>query len=129
MLDKLGLTKKDGEGYRLRTDGGGRLRLALTTYVGFLPFTQIAEMIVEQWKKIGIRGEVQEMERGLATARVQRQRAPDLLRDAVGRRQHARALPAVLPGQRREPAGTALRHLVLERGGQGQDAARRACAS
>jgi ABC-type transport system substrate-binding protein len=39
--------------------------------VGFLPFTLIAEMIVEQWKQIGIRGEVQEMERGLATARVQ----------------------------------------------------------
>ena len=64
MLDKLGLDKKDGEGYRLRADGGGRLRLALTTYLGFLPFTQIAEMIVEQWKKIGIRGEVQELERG-----------------------------------------------------------------
>jgi peptide/nickel transport system substrate-binding protein len=70
MLDKLGLSKRDGEGYRLRTDGGGRLRLALTTYLGFLPFTKIAEMIVEQWKKIGIRGEVQEMERGLATARL-----------------------------------------------------------
>jgi peptide/nickel transport system substrate-binding protein len=71
MLDKLGLTKKDSEGYRLRTDGGGRLRLALTTYVGFLPFSRVAEMIVEQWKAIGIRGEVQEMERGLASTRVQ----------------------------------------------------------
>ncbi len=71
MLDKLGLTRKDSEGYRLRADGGGRLRLALTTYIGFLPFTRVAEMIVEQWRKIGIRGEVQEMERGLATARVQ----------------------------------------------------------
>ena len=71
MLDKLGLTKKDSEGYRLRADGGGRLRLSLTTYIGFLPFTQIAEMMVEQWKKIGIRGEVQEMERGAATTRVQ----------------------------------------------------------
>jgi len=70
MLDKLGLTKKDAEGYRLRSDGGGRLRVTLTTYIGFLPFTHIAEMIVEQWKKIGIRGEVQELERGLATARV-----------------------------------------------------------
>jgi peptide/nickel transport system substrate-binding protein len=70
MLDALGLTKKDSEGYRLRADGGGRLRLALTTYLGFLPFTQIAEMIVEQWKKIGIRGEVQELERGLATTRL-----------------------------------------------------------
>ena len=27
-------------------------------------------MVVEQWKKIGIRGEVQELERGLATARM-----------------------------------------------------------
>ena len=71
MLDKLGLTKKDSDGYRLRADGGGRLRLSLTTYLGFLPFTQIAEMTVEQWKKIGIRGEVQEMERGAATTRVQ----------------------------------------------------------
>jgi peptide/nickel transport system substrate-binding protein len=71
MLDKLGLTKKDGEGYRLRADGKGRLRLALTTYLGFLPFTKIAEMMAEQWKKIGIRGEIQEMERGAATARVQ----------------------------------------------------------
>ena len=70
MLDVLGLTKKDSEGYRLRADGGGRLRLALTTYLGFLPFTQIAEMIAEQWKKIGIRGEVQELERGLATSRM-----------------------------------------------------------
>jgi len=71
MLDKLGLTKKDAEGYRLRADGKGRLRLALTTYLGFLPFTKIAEMMAEQWKKIGIRGEVQEMERGAATTRVQ----------------------------------------------------------
>jgi peptide/nickel transport system substrate-binding protein len=71
MLDKLGLTKKDGEGYRLRADGTGRLRLSLTTYLGFLPFTQIGEMMIEQWKKIGIRGEIQEMERGAATAKVQ----------------------------------------------------------
>src|SRR5262245_27035908 len=63
MLDKLGLTKKDAEGYRLRADGGGRLRLELTTYLGFLPFTRVAEMIVEQWKQIGIRGEVQEIGR------------------------------------------------------------------
>src|SRR5262249_22336474 len=70
LLDALGLTKKDSEGYRLRADGKGRLRLELTTYVGFLPFTRIAEMIAEHWKKIGIRGEVQEMERGLATNRM-----------------------------------------------------------
>ena len=31
LLDKVGLTKKDGEGYRLRTDNGQRLRLEVTT--------------------------------------------------------------------------------------------------
>ena len=51
------------------------------------------------------------------------QRAPDLLRDPVGRRQHPRTLPADLPGQRREPAGAALRRLVRERGGPGEDTA------
>ena len=34
MLDKIGLSKKDAEGYRLRTDGKGRLRIELTTYLG-----------------------------------------------------------------------------------------------
>ncbi len=71
LLDKLGLDKKDAEGYRLRTDKPERLRIELTTYIGFLPFTQIAEMIKEQWKKIGIQADVLEQERGLATKRVQ----------------------------------------------------------
>ena len=29
LLDKLGLTKKDGDGYRLRTDGKGRIRIEM----------------------------------------------------------------------------------------------------
>jgi len=71
LLDKLGLDKKDGEGYRLRTDGKGRLRLELQTSAGaFVPHTQIAEMIKEQWKKIGIQGDVKEMERGLFFTRI-----------------------------------------------------------
>jgi peptide/nickel transport system substrate-binding protein len=70
MLDKVGLDKKDAEGYRLRTDGKGRLRLEITTLGGqFLQFTQIAEMIREQWKKIGIDLVVQEVERSLAIKR------------------------------------------------------------
>ena len=55
----------------MRADGTCRLRLSLTTYLGFLPFTQIGEMMTDQWRKIGIRGEIQEMERGAATAKVQ----------------------------------------------------------
>src|SRR5947207_2142394 len=70
QLDKVGLAKKDAEGFRLRTDGKGRLRLEIMTLGGqFLQFTQIAEMIREQWKKIGIDLVVQEVERSLALQR------------------------------------------------------------
>ena len=70
MLDKIGLAKKDAEGYRLRTDGKGRLRIEIMTLGGqFVQYTQIAEMIREQWKKIGIDLDVQEVERSLALKR------------------------------------------------------------
>jgi peptide/nickel transport system substrate-binding protein len=71
LLDSIGLAKKDGDGYRLRTDGKGRLRLELQTSAGaFVPHTQIAEMIKEQWKRIGIQADVKEMERSLFFRRV-----------------------------------------------------------
>lgn len=70
MLDRLGLDKKDAEGYRLRSDGKGRLRVEISTLGGqFLQFTQIAEMIREQWKKIGVDLIVKEVERSLAMKR------------------------------------------------------------
>jgi peptide/nickel transport system substrate-binding protein len=67
LLDKIGLDKKDSEGFRVRTDGKGRLRLEMIT-VGaqFVPYTQIGEMIKQQWKKIGIDVDVKETERNLA---------------------------------------------------------------
>src|SRR6185295_9448884 len=49
MLDKIGLDKKDSEGYRLRTDKPERFRIEIMTYSGFLQATQMAEMIREQW--------------------------------------------------------------------------------
>ena len=71
LLDALGLTARDSQGYRLRTDGEGRLRLQMTTVGGhFLQFTQIAEMIAEQWGRIGIQADVNEVERSLAITRV-----------------------------------------------------------
>jgi peptide/nickel transport system substrate-binding protein len=70
MLDKIGLAKKDAEGFRLRTDGKGRLRIEIMTLGGqFVQFTQISEMIREHWKKIGIDLVVQEVERSLALKR------------------------------------------------------------
>jgi peptide/nickel transport system substrate-binding protein len=71
MLDKIGLEKKDAEGYRMRSDGSGRLRLEVMTQGGqFVQFTRISEMIREHWKKIGIDLIVQETERSLAAKRV-----------------------------------------------------------
>ena len=71
LLDKIGLAKKDGEGYRLRADGKGRLRIELLTSAGaFIPHTQIAEMIKEQWKKIGVQADVKEVERSLFFTRI-----------------------------------------------------------
>ena len=67
MLDKIGLDKKDGAGYRLRSDGKGRLQVEVITQSAQVrPFTQICEMVREQWKKIGIDLFINEVERGLA---------------------------------------------------------------
>lgn len=72
LLDKIGLVKKDSEGYRLRTDNGERLRIEITTVAAaFLPWAQQMEMVSQQWKKIGIQGDVKETERNLAVTRNQ----------------------------------------------------------
>ena len=71
LLDKLGLDKKDSEGYRLRTDGQGRLRIELLTQGGvFFPLTKVAEMVREQWKAIGLQADVKEAERSFAEKRI-----------------------------------------------------------
>ena len=70
LLDKVGLTKKDADGYRLRSDGKGRVRLEMVTIGGqFVPFTPVGEMIKQQWKKIGIDVDIKELERNLAFTR------------------------------------------------------------
>ncbi len=67
MLDRIGLAKKDADGFRLRTDGKGRLRIELMTVGGQMtPDTSMAEMIKQQWRAIGIDADVKEVERGLA---------------------------------------------------------------
>lgn len=67
LLDQIGLDKKDSAGFRLRTDNGQRLRFEMVTVGGqFVPYTQIGEMIKQQWIKIGIDVNITEMERNLA---------------------------------------------------------------
>lgn len=72
LLDGLGLTKKDSEGFRLRLDGTGRLQLDVTTVgAAFVNWTGIAQMVSEQWgKNIGIKAIVTEVERSLMTTRL-----------------------------------------------------------
>ncbi|MCC6179755.1 MAG: ABC transporter substrate-binding protein [Chloroflexi bacterium] len=71
LLDKIGLTKKDSEGFRVRTDNGQRLRVEVTTVAAaFLPYAQMMEMVAQQWKKIGIQLDVKDTERALSVRKV-----------------------------------------------------------
>jgi peptide/nickel transport system substrate-binding protein len=72
ILDRLGLDKRDSEGFRLRTDGKGRLVLEVTTVgAAFVNWTGIAQMVAEHWaKNIGIKADVKEVERSLMTTRL-----------------------------------------------------------
>jgi peptide/nickel transport system substrate-binding protein len=72
MLDQIGLDKKDSEGYRLRTDGQGRLRIAITTVAAsMLPWGQQMEMVAQHWKDIGIQADIKDQERSLAVTTAQ----------------------------------------------------------
>jgi peptide/nickel transport system substrate-binding protein len=85
LLDKIGLTKKDSEGYRLRTDNGQRLRIELMTQGGvFFPLTKVAEMVREHWKAIGLQADVKELERSLAEKLIQANEHQIAIRAADG---------------------------------------------
>ena len=64
LLDGLGLTKKDSEGYRLRADGK-RAGFELSVVPAFGPWPDIAQMIAKDLKKVGIKVNVQVRERDL----------------------------------------------------------------
>jgi peptide/nickel transport system substrate-binding protein len=69
LLDRIGLTKKDAQGFRLRTDNGQRLRLQVQAVQAFLPWPKISEMVADQWAKVGIAADVRDTERNLAMTR------------------------------------------------------------
>jgi peptide/nickel transport system substrate-binding protein len=70
LLDGIGLARKDAQGYRLRTDGRGRLTLVITAYAGqSLPYTQMSEVVRNHWAEIGIDVQVNEVERTLGETR------------------------------------------------------------
>jgi len=70
MLDAIGLTEKDADGFRLRTDNGERLIIEINPVAAqFIQFTAIAEMLKEDWAEIGIFLNVVEQERTLVESR------------------------------------------------------------
>ncbi|HEU5475932.1 MAG TPA: ABC transporter substrate-binding protein [Actinophytocola sp.] len=69
LLDGLGLTAKDAEGYRLRKDGAGRIRLDFQAFSNFADFVGVGEMVKRQWQQIGIDLNVASVEGSLLTQR------------------------------------------------------------
>ncbi len=70
LLDKIGLTQKDGEGYRLRKDGKGHITLEFLAVNRLADFPQVAEVIKRQWQKLGIDLTVQTVNATLALERI-----------------------------------------------------------
>jgi peptide/nickel transport system substrate-binding protein len=65
LLDSIGLTERDADGFRLRTDNGERLVIEIPSIPAFIQFTQLGELVKEDWAEIGIFANVVEQERTL----------------------------------------------------------------
>jgi len=65
MLDKLGLDKKDAEGFRLFPGTTKRVAIELSVVPVFGPWPDVAQLIAKDWEKVGIKTNVQVRERSL----------------------------------------------------------------
>ncbi len=70
LLDGLGLTEKNSEGIRLGFDGEP-IRIQLLSPSDQAEFIDIAQLVAEQWKEIGIDLDARNAERSLVYERVQ----------------------------------------------------------
>jgi len=68
LLDGIGLTEKDNEGYRLRADGTP-LSITIEYAPIFGPWRDAVQMITDSWKEIGIRAIPKEEDRTLFSQR------------------------------------------------------------
>ena len=68
MLDAVGLDKRDADGFRLMANGK-RLSVELMTYLAFMDYTALGEMIAEDFKDLGIEVKVVEYERTASQTR------------------------------------------------------------
>lgn len=70
LLDEIGLTERDSEGYRLGPDGQ-RLSITLDLAPVFGPWPRMGELVVDYWSDIGIRAQLNVMERSLFQERAE----------------------------------------------------------
>ncbi|NLD74156.1 MAG: ABC transporter substrate-binding protein [Chloroflexi bacterium] len=68
LLDAIGLTDRDAEGFRVRPDGEP-LTITIEYAPVFGPWRDTVQMICDQWQAIGIRGVPKEEDRSLFTQR------------------------------------------------------------
>jgi peptide/nickel transport system substrate-binding protein len=68
LLDELGLTDRDDEGFRLRPDGNP-LSITIEYAPVFGPWRDVVQLITDHWKEIGIRGIPKEEDRALFNER------------------------------------------------------------
>lgn len=72
LLDKVGLSKRDGEGFRLRPDGK-----QMTLHIATFPFETGVDsvdaygMVKKYWEKVGLRAKVDNMDGSLWRKRIQ----------------------------------------------------------
>ncbi len=70
LLDGIGYARKDAEGYRLRKDGKGHVRLTFMVVDRITDFAALAEMLKQQWQKIGIDLSLEPIASSLALQRI-----------------------------------------------------------
>ncbi len=64
MLDKIGLDKKDSEGFRLYPNGK-RVTIELSVVPVFGPFPDVGQLIGKDWQNVGVKTNVQIRDRAL----------------------------------------------------------------
>lgn len=64
LLDEMGLTERDGDGFRLRPDGE-TMTLTIEYAPVFGPWNDVAELTKEYWENIGIKTAMKPIERSL----------------------------------------------------------------
>jgi peptide/nickel transport system substrate-binding protein len=62
LLDDLGLSRRDAEGYRLRGDGSGRIRLVFEASAINFDYLGVGRAIKEDWTRIGIDLDIREVD-------------------------------------------------------------------